>query len=78
MVERDWKDPATDESKEGFDRLWKVTFIGALNLIMGVILFVVIKFSGVPVDVVPGLFMCVGGVFLVVGSYMGYKEGRLL
>lgn len=60
------------------NRVWRITFMGGLNLLMGVILFIVIKFSDVPVDIVPGLFMCIGGVFLVVGSYMGFKDGRLI
>lgn len=67
-----------EKDVEHSNRLWRITFVGGLNLLMGVILFIVIKFSDVPVDVVPGLFMCIGGVFLVAGSYMGYKDGRLL
>lgn len=74
MEERDWKDPVVDTPKQSSDRRWKVVFIGGLNLLTGIILYAVINFSGIPIELIPGLFMCIGGSFIIVGSYMSYKE----
>ena len=76
--ERVWNDPIVDSPKQSSDRTWRVIFIGGINLILGIITYVVINYADVPVDVVPGLFMCVGGTFIVIGSYMSYKEKKLV
>jgi uncharacterized membrane protein HdeD (DUF308 family) len=78
MVERDWKDPVIDTPKQASDRTWRVIFIGGINLLLGIITYVVINYADVPVDVVPGLFMCVGGTFIVIGSYMSYRDRKLV
>lgn len=76
--ERDWKDPVIDTPEQVSNRIWKVTFIGCINLLLGVILYVVVNYSELPVDLIPGLFLCVGGTFIVIGSYMSYKDKRLV
>lgn len=78
MVERDWKDPVVNDLKQSSDRTWRVIFIGGVNLLLGIITYVVINYADVPVDTVPGLFMCVGGFFIIVGSYMSYRDRKLV
>jgi uncharacterized membrane protein HdeD (DUF308 family) len=76
--ERVWKDPVVDTPKQASDRTWRVIFIGGINLLLGVILYAVITYSGLPINTIPGLFMCIGGTFIVIGSYMSYKDKRLV
>jgi uncharacterized membrane protein HdeD (DUF308 family) len=68
-----WNDPVLDDPKQSDDRLWKMTFIGGLNILMGILLYVVIMQSDVPIEAIPGLFICVGGVFFIVRGYLWYK-----
>ena len=76
--ERVWNDPVVETPKQSSDRVWRITFIGGINLLLGIITYVVINYADVPVDVVPGLFMCVGGIFIVIGSYMSYRDRKLV
>jgi hypothetical protein len=76
--ERVWNDPVVDTPKQASDRTWRVIFIGGTNLLLGIITYVVINYADVPVDAVPGLFMCIGGSFIIVGSYMSYRDRRLV
>ena len=76
--ERVWNDPVVDTPNQASDRTWRVIFIGGTNILLGIITYMVINYADVPVDVVPGLFMCVGGTFIVIGSYMSYKEKKLV
>lgn len=76
--ERVWNDPVVETPKQSSDRTWRVIFIGGINLLLGIITYVVINYADVPVDTVPGLFMCVGGLFIIVGSYMSYKDRKLV
>lgn len=75
--ERQWNDPVIDDPKQSDNMLWRLKFIGGINLLMGAILYVVINYSGVPVVSIPGLFLCVGGVFCMYGGYMWYKGGKV-
>jgi len=78
MDTRVWNDPVVNAPKQSSDRTWRVIFIGGINLLLGIITYVVINYADVPVDVVPGLFMCVGGTFIVIGSYMSYRDRKLV
>jgi uncharacterized membrane protein HdeD (DUF308 family) len=53
-----------------------MTFIGGLNILMGILLYVVIMYSDIPLATIPGIFICVGGVFFIVRGYMWYKSDK--
>ena len=75
IKERIWNDPVIDPQQSD-NMLWRLNFIGGINLLMGVILYVVINYSGVPVMSIPGLFLCVGGGFCIFSGYMWYRSVR--
>lgn len=76
--ERVWNDPVLNDPKLSDSRLWKLQFIGGINLIMGFILYVIINYADVPVNAIPGLFLCVGGVFCMYGGYVWYKSTKAI
>jgi hypothetical protein len=71
-----WNDPVLDTPKQSDDRLWKMTFIGGTNALMGIILYVVIMYSDVPIEAIPGVFLCVGGSCFIIRAVMGYKSDK--
>lgn len=74
IKERIWNDPVTDDPQQSGDRYWRIKFIGITNILAGVILYIVINYSEIPVSAIPSIFLCVGGVFCIYGGYMWYRS----
>jgi len=74
--ERVWNDPVVNDPKLSDDSLWRIKFVGGINILMGVVLYVIINYSDAPVDAIPGVFLCVGGAFFVFGGCLWLYKSR--
>lgn len=87
--ERIWFDPpgvSPEIPQESIDRMkyllayphglrrWKMMFIGILYLFTGILLYLVINYSDIPVETIPAIFLWVGGLFLITAGIL-YKRG---
>lgn len=74
--ERRWNDPVIDNPKLSDESLWRIKFVGGINILMGILLYVIINYSDAPVDAIPGVFLCVGGAFFIFGGCLWLYKSR--
>lgn len=62
---------------EGKARRWRILFIGLLYLLTGVILYIIINYTDIPVEMMPVIFFWAGGFLLVIGNILYKQNGEL-
>jgi hypothetical protein len=74
--ERVWNDPVLSDPKLSDASLWRIEFVGGINILMGILLYVIINYSDAPVGAIPGVFLCVGGAFFVFGGCLWLYKSK--